>query len=210
MHYSLSPTLKFLTHTFNITHSYFSSPITCPLSLKQNYSPFPKDSIFGSLGTVFSHKWTGIGLAHPTSPNDLQQAIHWGRLATTDNPNNLTIIINPDIDWYHNYNPYTTKYTDTHVLYHFQPYTLKYFKPIAPQENQTPKIKQHALQMLCKQQNNPELPNLDQLQQIIPITNNLNISAPHIQNIPNIPTHTKPNRNHNRNQAPKQQTPHLN
>ena len=174
---------------------------------KKNFSPFPRDLIFGSLGTTFSQKWTGIGLAHPS--NDLQQAIHWGRLVASDNSNNLTLIINSNTEWYHNYSP-TTKNLDTHVLYHFPPFTLKYFEPTTPQENQSSKIEQHALQILCIQQNNPQLPNIEKLQQIIPILNNLNISIPHIQNIPINPKYIKPNKNHKWNQAPKQQTPHPN
>jgi hypothetical protein len=47
--------LDHLTTSFNITHSYFSSPITCSTLLKKFYSPFPCDCIFGSIGNASSH-----------------------------------------------------------------------------------------------------------------------------------------------------------
>jgi hypothetical protein len=60
--------LDHLITTFNITHNYFSSPLTCSTFLRQFYSPFHRDCIFGSLGTAFSHKWKGQGFAHPPPP----------------------------------------------------------------------------------------------------------------------------------------------
>jgi hypothetical protein len=73
--------LDLLITTFNITHSYFSSPITCPTQFTQFYSPFSRDIIFGSLGKMFDYKWQGTGYAHPHTSTDLQQAIHWARMA---------------------------------------------------------------------------------------------------------------------------------
>jgi hypothetical protein len=64
--------INMLTHlltTFNIKHTYFSSLLTCSTMIKHFYSPFPRDYIFGSLGTAFSHKWNGYGFAHPPPPH---------------------------------------------------------------------------------------------------------------------------------------------
>ncbi len=67
-----TPILDLLITTFNINHSYFSSPVTCPTQFTQFYSPFSRDIIFGSLGKVFAHKWQGVGYAHPHNTTDLQ------------------------------------------------------------------------------------------------------------------------------------------
>ena len=99
--------LDLLITTFNITHSYFSSPVTCPTQFIQFYSPFSRDIIFGSLGKVFDYKWQGIGYAHSHTSTDLQQAIHWARMAAQKDPYTITIIISPDTDWYQNLNPHT-------------------------------------------------------------------------------------------------------
>jgi hypothetical protein len=73
--------LDTLTSTFNISQSYFSSPITCPTQITQFYSPHARDRIFGSFGTALQHKWKGIGYAHPHNEETAQQAIHWARLS---------------------------------------------------------------------------------------------------------------------------------
>ena len=52
--------------TFNISQSYFSSPITCSITIRQFYSPHTRDKIFGSLGTAFQYKWRGIGTTRET------------------------------------------------------------------------------------------------------------------------------------------------
>jgi hypothetical protein len=51
-----TPILDLLITTFNINHSYFSSPVTCPTQFTQFYSPFSRDIIFGFLGKAFDHK----------------------------------------------------------------------------------------------------------------------------------------------------------
>jgi hypothetical protein len=58
--------------SFNIIHSYFSSPVTCPTSIQSNYFPFAKDKIFGSLGTSFQYQWHGLGYVHPHDTQDAQ------------------------------------------------------------------------------------------------------------------------------------------
>jgi hypothetical protein len=115
----LTPVLDLLITTFNINHSYFSSPVTCPIQFTQFYSPFSRDIIFGSLGKAFDHKWQGIGYAHPHNTTDLQQAIHWACMAAQNDPHTITILISPDINWYQNSNPHTGPFPDTHVIAHF-------------------------------------------------------------------------------------------
>ena len=44
------------TTSFDITYSYFSSPITCSTLIKDFHSPFSRDKIFGSIGHAFSYK----------------------------------------------------------------------------------------------------------------------------------------------------------
>jgi hypothetical protein len=69
--------LNHLFDSFQIIHSYFSSPFTCPTSIHKFYSPFTRDKIFGSLGTSFQHQWQGLGYAHPHNAQDTQQVMHW-------------------------------------------------------------------------------------------------------------------------------------
>jgi hypothetical protein len=100
--------LDHLITTLNITHSYFSSPITCSTLLKQFYSPFPRDCIFGSIGNAFSHKRDGCGFAH-LPPQLLPQAIHMARIAAKTNPLSYTILINTDPNWHQQTNPFITQ-----------------------------------------------------------------------------------------------------
>ena len=79
--------------SFQITHSHFSSPVTCPTSLSQFSSPYLRDKVFGSIGTAFQHKWIGNGSAHPHTEDYANQALHWARLAAKNNPNTMTILI---------------------------------------------------------------------------------------------------------------------
>ncbi len=78
--------LDSITKTFNISHSYFSSPVTCSTHITQFYSPFARDKVFGSLGTAFQYKWQGIGYAHPPNEKMAQQAITLGPLSSQKRP----------------------------------------------------------------------------------------------------------------------------
>ena len=51
--------------TFKITTSYFSSPFTRPTKISNFYSPFQRDSIIGSHGLAYAHKWQNIEYTHP-------------------------------------------------------------------------------------------------------------------------------------------------
>ena len=75
-HALLKVILDYITTSFNVTHSYFSSSVTCSTQLTKFFSPFPRDKLFGSLGTTFSHRWQGIGCAHPHNENEAQTTIH--------------------------------------------------------------------------------------------------------------------------------------
>ena len=115
--------------TFNISHSYFSLPVICSIHITKFYSPFTRDKIYGSLGTAFQYKWNGIGYAHPHNEKMTQQAIHWARLTAKHDPYTITLLITPDINWYHNYSPHTGQFLDTHVLAHFTVDTITYNEP---------------------------------------------------------------------------------
>jgi hypothetical protein len=131
--------------TFNFIHSYFSSPTTCPTSIHYFFSPFIWDSIFGSLDTSFQYKWHGIGYAHPDTKQDMQQAIHWARLAAQLNPTALTILITPDQTWYTNIQQLHNPFPDTHILVYFEANTLTYKKPNIPPELQKPGTEPNAI-----------------------------------------------------------------
>jgi hypothetical protein len=119
-HYTLPhPIMAFLHDTFSITHSYIFSPLTCSTSINSFFSPFPRDTIFGSLGTSFQYKWKGIGYVHPHTEKDLQHALHWARLASQHDPNTITILIIPNKNWYNNINPLQNLFPNTHILAHF-------------------------------------------------------------------------------------------
>ena len=184
-----TPILNFLTTTFNVRHSYFSSPVTCPIHLNQFYSPFTRDKIFGSLGKAFDHKWKGIGYAHPNNIIDLQQAIHWARLAAKNDANTITILISPDNNWYQNCNPYSNSFPDTHIIAHFAADTITYEEPTIPPELNMPRKEPSAIQILCIHHQNNDIGTYEQLNQLTQITSNLSIQQPYIQTA----THTPPN-----------------
>ena len=120
--------------SFNITHSYFSSPVTCSTKSTKFYSPFPRDKIFGSLGKAFTYKWQGNGFAHPHTEKDAHQALHWTRLAAMNNPTTITILAIPNANWYHNFNSYIGPFPDAHVITHFPADTITYEEPTIPPE----------------------------------------------------------------------------
>jgi hypothetical protein len=79
------PILKHIIESFNITHSYFSSPIVCPTIIYNYYSPFHRDKLFRLLGMAFQYKWQGLGYAHLHTKTEAHQAIHWARLVVQNN-----------------------------------------------------------------------------------------------------------------------------
>jgi hypothetical protein len=146
-HYTL-PTeiLNQLTTKFNIKTSYFSSPVTCSTLINNYYSPFQRDSIFGSSGTAFKHKWSNNGYAHLHNKENIQKAIHWARLAAKENHDTITILTIPDEEWTTNDTPHKTIFDDTHVIIHFPPDTIRYTEPTIPHElNKEPCIETLAV-----------------------------------------------------------------
>lgn len=55
------------------------------------FSPFPRDVVFGPLGTTFQHKWQGKVYAHPHKKNKAQEALHWAHLVAKNDQNYVTI-----------------------------------------------------------------------------------------------------------------------
>jgi hypothetical protein len=177
---------------FNIKTSYFSSPVTCSTLVNTCYSPFPRDSIFGSRGTVFKHKWLDNGYAHPHNKENIQKAIHWARLAANENQNTITILTIPDEEWTTNVAPYKTIFDDMHVTIHFPPDTITYTEPTIPLElNKEPRIETLAIQILCIHHKNTtiHIPNLES--KLLQATTKLRINPPHIITSPPTPTNTK-------------------
>jgi hypothetical protein len=120
--------LELIITLFNIKSSYFSSLITCSTLVNNYYSPFQRNSILGSKGTVFKHKWLDNGYAHPHNKENTQKAIHWARLAAKENQDTMTILTIPDEEWTTNDAPYKTMLDNTHVIIHFLPDTIIYIE----------------------------------------------------------------------------------
>jgi hypothetical protein len=177
---------------FNIKTSYFSSPVTCSTLVNNYYSPFQRDSIFGSRGTAFKHKWLDNGYAHPHNKENIQKAIHWTRLAAKENQDTMTILTIPDEEWTTNDTPYKTMLNDTHVIIHFPPDTILYTEPTIPPElNKDPRIETLAVCILCIHHKNTtiDIPNLKS--KLLQITNKLQINPPHVTMPPPTPINTK-------------------
>jgi ribonuclease HI len=191
-HYTI-PTeiLDQITTLFNIKTSYFSSPVTCSTLINTYYSPFQRDSIFGSKGTAFKHKWIDNGYAHPHNKENIQKAIHWARLAAKENQNTITILTIPDVEWTTNNTPYKTTFDDTHVIIHFPPDTIIYTEPTIPPElNKEPRIETLAVRILCiHHKNTPiKVPNFES--KFLQITTKLRINPPYILTPPPTPINT--------------------
>ena len=124
-----TPILNHIFSTFNITHSYFSSPLTCPTSIQKNSSFFPRNKIFGSFGTSFQYRWYGLGYAYLHDINAAQQTLYWVRLAVSTDPNNITLITLSNNKWYDNLARLIGLFPNTHVIAYFPPRMLTYEEP---------------------------------------------------------------------------------
>lgn len=99
-HHTLHPTItKLLINTFELTHSYYFSPLICPTQLQQYYTIHNRDIIFNSPGHAKSSKWTCRGLAHPTDHNTTMEAIHWAHMVAKETDKNITNLIINQKDW---------------------------------------------------------------------------------------------------------------
>lgn len=82
-------TLYHHQHLQHHTHSYYSSdPYSHAPQIYTNFSPRPKDSLFGSLINALSHKWTSSLYAHPPHHQLTIKKIQWASMSSQDNPNN--------------------------------------------------------------------------------------------------------------------------
>ena len=115
---------KVLINSFKITHSYYSSPLTCRTQLMQYNSPHTRDIIFGSMRHAKSSRWTGLGLACPTDHNTTLEAIHWARMATKEDAQTITILIVNHKDWAPQKLPLTN--TNIHIMATIPPHTIQY------------------------------------------------------------------------------------
>jgi hypothetical protein len=188
-----TPILDLLTTTFNINHSYFSSPVTCPTQFTQFYSPFSRDIIFGSLEKAFDHKWQGIRYAHPHNATDLQQAIHWARMVAQNDPYTVIILISPDTDWYKNPNPYIGPFQDTQVIAHFAVDTITYEEPTIPPELNITRKEPSTLQIFCIHHQNNNIGTYEQMKSLKDIVDYLQILQSHTQIAPPTPPNTTVN-----------------
>ena len=195
---------------FNIKTSYFSSPITCSTLVNNYYSPFQRDSIFGSRGTAFKHKWLKNRYTHPHSKENTQKAIHWAHLTAKENQDTITILVIPDEEWTTNDAPYKTTSNDTQVIIHFPPNTIIYTEPTIPPElNKEPRIETPAIRILCIYHKNTtiDIPNLGS--KLLQITTKLQINPPYITTPPPTPIHTKVHKHPQWNKTPNPPQPNF-
>ena len=184
-----------LITTFNISYSYFSSPVTCSTQISKFYSPFAIDKVFGALETAFQYKWKGIGYAHLHNEETVQQAIHWARLAAKNYPNTITIIVISYINWYQDPSPYTGPFPHTHVITYFAADTITYEEPTIPQDRQKPKTYPLAIQILCLHHRNHNIGTSHQMNTLKIIFENLQIPHYYLHNAPPTPHNTLVNKN---------------
>ena len=119
-HQTLHPsTLQALIETYNITHSYYSLPLTCPITITQYNSPHNRDMIFGSTNHTYSSKWAGVGLAHPLDLKTAMTSIQWACMAAQENHNTKTVVkIN------HKENPLPITHAEIHTIVTIPPSTI--------------------------------------------------------------------------------------
>lgn len=95
-----------ILQTFQLTHSYFSSPFKFPTHLTQYHSPHGRDKTFGSSNHTTSTEWACHGYAHITNIDLLPKTINWAKLATQSTYNYTTMITIMVEEWSnHHSNP---------------------------------------------------------------------------------------------------------
>ena len=195
LHHSIPKILlDYITTKFNITHSYFSSPVTCSTLIQEFYSPFPRNKIFGSIGHAFSYKWKGIGYAHPHNEKEAETAIHWARLVEKNDPNTITIITIPDNKWYQNHTPHIGPFQDTHVIAHIPADILTYEEPTIPIEMNKPQIEPLTIHILCVHHSNNNIGNIKLIDTLTTIFNNLHIPQVYTKIAPPTPPNIQVNK----------------
>ena len=86
-----STTLKSLIETYQITHSYYSSPLTCPITLTNYNSPHNTYIIFSPTAYAHSSKGACNGLTYPPYHIFATMAIHWACMVAKEDHNATTI-----------------------------------------------------------------------------------------------------------------------
>jgi hypothetical protein len=158
------PILTYLTTAFNLIHSHFFSPVTCPTNIYKYYSPFTRDIVFGSCGTSFQYHRKGLGFEHLHNNQETQQAIHWARLVAHSDPHNITILITTDKHWYQNQTLLANPFPNTHLLAHFPLDTITYDEPtIPPFCTIEPRIELNTLNIYCIHNKQIPITSQDQL-----------------------------------------------
>ena len=186
--------LDHITTSFNITHSYFSSPVTCSTLIKDFHSPFSRDKIFGSIGHAFSYKWKGIEYAHPHNEEEAEKTIHWAQSATKNDPNTVTILTILDNKWYQNHIPYIGPFPDTHVIAHILADTIIHEEPTIPLELNKPRVEPSTIHILCVHHSNNNVGNIEQINALNKKFNNLLIPLVHTQIVPSTPLNIQVNK----------------
>ena len=124
-----------------------------------------------------------------------QQAIHWARVAAKNDPNTITILVIPDVNWYQNYSPHESLFPDTHTIAHFAADTITYVEPLNPQAPDKPRTEPLAIHILCTHHQNQNIGTTIQIDTIKTAINNLQITQYHIQSTPPTPRDTRVNKN---------------
>ena len=176
-----------ITTFFDITHSYFSSPVTGSTLIKDFHSPFSREKIFGSIGYAFFCKWKGIGYVHPHNKEKAEKAIHWARLVAKNDPNTMTILSIPDNKWYQNHTPHIGPFPNTHVIAHIPANMITYDESIIPLDLNKPQIEPSTIHILCVHHNNNNVGNIEQITALNTIFNILQILLVHTQIAPLTP-----------------------
>ena len=124
-----------------------------------------------------------------------QQTIHWARLAAKNDPNTVTLLVTPDMNWYQNYSPHTGPFSDTHVLAHFYADTITYDEPTNPQNTNKPRIDTLAIHIRCIHHQQHNFGTSNQIDTIKTTIEKLQITQYHIQKTPPMPHNISVNKN---------------
>ena len=94
------------------------------------------------------------------------------------------------MDWYHNFNPYTGPFVDTHIIAHFAADTIIYEEPTIPPELNNTRKELSTLRIFCIHHQNNHIGTFEQMNQLTDIANNLHILQIHTQIAPPTPLNT--------------------
>jgi len=119
-------------------------------------------------------------------------------LVVEHDPNTITILAIPDINWYQNFSPYTEPFEDTHVIAHFAANFIIYEDPTIPPElNKQPRIEPLAIYIFCTHHQNNNVGPSDDLYTLTTILQNMQNLQYHIQIVAPTPNNVTVNKNPN-------------